>query len=113
MENAQETFKGTIMFLPDNVGSKSEAVYPFIYVSRDVYFKVLLKDDNPFENKGLMPFDGKLVEIVGAMGRRTFIVETVRAVEPETEPMGEGAENVSDKGFPSSSGDGSNENLIK
>lgn len=84
MENTQETFKGTIMFLPDKIGSKSEAVYPFLYVNRDMYFKVLLKDDNPFENKGLIPFDGKQVELVGAMGRRTFVVETVRALDSAT-----------------------------
>ena len=93
MENTPETFKGTIMFLPDKIGSKSEAVYPFLYVNRDMYFKVLLKDDNPFENKGLVPFDGRFVEIVGAKGRRTFVVETVRTVAPADEAKGTAAED--------------------
>lgn len=94
MENAQETFKGTIMFLSDKVGSKSEGAYPFLYVNRDTYFKVLLKDDNPFENKGLVPFDGKLVEIVGAKGRSAFIAETVRAVVPAEDEKKTVAANV-------------------
>lgn len=113
MENTKEVFKGTIIFLPDKVGSKSEGVYPFLYVNRDSYFKVLLKDDNPFENKGLVPFDGKIVEIVGAMGRRTFIVETVRAVDSAQDPVGESAECSSEKDAPSSSDAKSDENLSK
>ena len=88
MENTKETFRGTIIFLPDKIGSKSEAVYPFLYVNRDTCFKVLLKNDNPFENRGLVPFDGKFVEIVGAMGRRTFVVETVQAVPQADEVKG-------------------------
>ena len=80
MENEQQTHKGTIIYLPDAVGSKSEAVYPFLYIARGNFFKLLLKGDNPFENKGLLPYDGKQVEIVGAQGRRTFIVEKVSLI---------------------------------
>ena len=80
MEDEQQTYKGTIVYLPDAVGSKSEAVYPFIYIARDNFFRVLLKGDNPFENKGLLPYDGKQVEIVGAKGRRTVIVEKVSLI---------------------------------
>lgn len=86
MENEQQTHKGTIIYLPDAVGSKSEAVYPFLYVARDNFFKVMLKDDNPFENNGLLPYDGKQVEIVGAQGRRTFIVEKVSLMANEPVP---------------------------
>ena len=83
MENEQQTHKGTIIYLPDAVGSKSEAVYPFLYIARGNFFKLLLKGDNPFENTGLLPYDGKQVEIVGAQGRRTFIVEKVSLMANE------------------------------
>ena len=56
---------GTIVFLLFNTGTKSEAKVPFLYIDRDTMFKLFLKGDNPFENKGLLPFDGKRVHVTG------------------------------------------------
>lgn len=81
----KQTFRGTIIFQRLNAGSKSDAAYPMLYVCKETSFKLLLKGDNPFENKGLLPYDGKFVEICGEKGRSSFIVETVKLLLPESQ----------------------------
>ena len=77
-----ETLTGTVVFLEANQGSKSEGVFPYLYVSRDEKIKLLLKGDNPFENTALHPYDGKPVEIVGMRKRNgTFVIERVSVKE--------------------------------
>ena len=56
---------GTVVFLLFNVGTKSEAKVPFLYIDRDIMYKLVLKGDNPFENKRLFPFDGQRVRVTG------------------------------------------------
>lgn len=74
-----KTLIGTLIFLPSNVGSKSEAVLPYLYRSRtEAPVRVLLKRDNPFENKGFDAYDGCHVALCGDFAPSgTFIVETV------------------------------------
>ena len=71
--------QGTIVFLKANEGSKSEALVPFLYQGRDVPLqKVMRRNDNPFENNGFAPYDGKTVEISGEIAvSGTFIVDEV------------------------------------
>ena len=77
-----ETLTGTVVFLDANRGSKSEGVFPYLYVSRDEKIKLLLKGDNPFENTALHPYDGKIVEIVGMRKRNgTFVIERISVKE--------------------------------
>lgn len=78
-EDSKIRLHGTIVFLKENEGSKSEAVVPYLYQNRDIALrKVMLKDDNPFENNAFAPYDGKSVEISGEVALSgTFIVDEV------------------------------------
>ena len=78
-ENAKVKRRGTIVFLKANEGSKSEAAVPFLYQGRDTPLqKIMLRDDNPFENNGFSSYDGKSVEISGEIALSgTFIVDEV------------------------------------
>ena len=79
MANEKTKLRGTIVFLNANEGSKSEAIKPFLYLGRDVPLqKVMLRNDNPFENGGLIAYDGKHVEVFGEATRSgTFLVDEV------------------------------------
>lgn len=75
---------GTVVFLKTNLGSKSEGVFPFLYQDQDRITKIRLQNDNPFENRGLRPFDGKAVEIRGSAGRgNIFLISEIRPLIPE------------------------------
>ena len=78
-ENSRIRLQGTIVFLKANEGSKSEALVPFLYQGRDVPLqKVMRRNDNPFENNGLLAYDGKAVEVLGRRKRNgTFVVELI------------------------------------
>ena len=84
MEDQSENLEGVVVFLPAHEGSKSEGVYPFLYQGREKpVVKLALKGDNPFENKGLLGYDGKNVKVIGAFLRTgTFVVESVAAEIP-------------------------------
>ena len=56
---------GTVVFLLFHIGTKSEGKVPFLYIDRDTMYKLVLRGDNPFENKGLHPFDGQRVRVTG------------------------------------------------
>jgi len=78
-ENSKIRMHGTIIFLKTNEGSKSEAFLPFLYRNREVPLqKVMLRDDNPFENNGFVPYDGKTIEISGEIALSgTFVVDEI------------------------------------
>ena len=89
---------GTIIFLDANQGSKSEGLYPYLYESAGVCTRVMLENDNPFENKGLLPFDGVKVTLLCREGRRnclivTSVSEVLPAAAAETEKSEE-SENI-------------------
>lgn len=82
---------GTVVFLLFNVGTKSEAKVPFLYIDKDTMYKLVLKGDNPFENKGLLPFDGKRVRVTGKKKediKKEYVAGTLVAdsVVPEEGP---------------------------
>lgn len=78
---------GTIIFIRTAQGSKSERLAPFLYQNRDVEFlRLFLKNDNPFENNGLLQYDGRFVAITGSiLPSGVFLVETIDQFElPES-----------------------------
>jgi hypothetical protein len=82
---------GTVIFLMVNEGTKSEGRFPFLYVNRDAVYKLYLRGDNPFENNGLLPYDGKRVRVSGVKTENTKKsyaagTLTVDAVAPEGRP---------------------------
>ena len=80
MENTEDilTRSGIVIFLAANRGSKSEGVYPYLYESAGNYMRIMMKDDNPFENSELVNYDGERVTISGSMGRSNiFIVNNI------------------------------------
>lgn len=86
---------GTVVFLLSNAGTKSEERIPFLYVNRNLMYQLYLKGDNPFENKGFLPYDGKRVRVSGVKKENvkkiyaegTLIADTVAPAEdPESAP---------------------------
>ena len=83
MENLEtRTMRGTVIFKKANVGSKSESFAPYLYCGRGVPMqRLLMKDDNPFENSGFDAYDGLPVELTGKiLPSGTFLVETIALV---------------------------------
>ena len=86
MENKLTTLQGIIVFLPSNIGSKSEAKIPFLYVNRERVIRLFKRDDNPFENRAFNDYDGKYVEIQGELVRENkFKAHSVKVINKETE----------------------------
>ena len=89
---------GTVVFLLFGAGTKSEAKVPFLYVNKDIMYKLFLKGDNPFENNGLIPFDGKRVRVSGInkenikkeLAQGTLVADSiVPEEEPDQTPVSE------------------------
>jgi len=74
-----ERLSGVVVYLTENAGSKSEALLPHLYSGRERPLVVLMRrDDNPFENNGLAPYDGKSVTVVGERNQNgVFVVDEV------------------------------------
>ncbi len=95
-EDTNTTLVGTVIFIEKNIGSKSEGVFPFLYLNKDNRVPIMLRNDNPFENRGLLPFDGKTVEVTGTTGRGgVFLISVIRPTtaemtipEPDAESQG-------------------------
>ena len=77
-EKTTEELTGTVFFLESNRRSKSEGLFPYLYINMGERVKLLLKGDNPFENSGLKPYDGKSVVIIGTKkSNGTFVIEQI------------------------------------
>lgn len=75
--------KGTVVFRPSNVGSKSQGVFPFLYLGNANFVRIWKTDDISFEGNLLKPFDGKYVELQGAFDEHeVFLAETVKILYP-------------------------------
>ena len=81
-ETVRTNLRGTVVFLKANEGSKSESILPFLYQRRDVPpQRVMLRNDNPFENTGFSAYDGRQVEVVGEIvPSGTFVVDEVHTI---------------------------------
>ena len=55
------------MFIPIDVGSKSEVLVPTLYLNRDKKIRLYKRGDNPFENSTFNDYDGKHVEVQGEL----------------------------------------------
>ena len=80
MENTENilTKRGTVVFIKTKKGSKREGVYPHVYESAENCVRIRMKDDNPYENIELRPYDGMRVVISGTMGRSNiFIINNI------------------------------------
>lgn len=82
-ESEKNKLQGIVVFLKTNEGSKSEALVPFLYRGKEVPpQKILLKNDNPFENNGFASYDGKTVELSGSTALSgTFIADEITVSE--------------------------------
>ena len=88
--------RGTVIFLDSFAGSKSQSVLPYLYESVDSCVRIMLKGDNPFENAGLCPYDGKMVEIRCVKGRgNVFIAQDIVVLAP-VEPKASGDSGASE-----------------
>ena len=76
MENTEDiiTKRGIVIFLESKKGSKSEEIYPFLYESAGVCTRIMMKGDNPFENKCLRLYDGVPVIVHGTKGRSDILI---------------------------------------
>lgn len=86
MQEEQKTrLSGVVVFLLANAGTKSEAHLPYLYQSKSVpLVSLMLKEDNPFENKRLSEYDGSKVEIDGCIATSgTFIIDNIRRLTAE------------------------------
>lgn len=84
--NESQKLSGTVVFVKTNIGSKSEATVPYLKIGAETpLLKILLRNDNPFENKGMVAYDGKLVELTGELAPSgTFIVDEIADTSKES-----------------------------
>ena len=90
MEKKNETnlicLQGIVVFMPVDVGSKSEALAPILYLNRNKKIRLYKKGDNPFEHNSSNDYDGKLVEILGELIlENKFKVHSIRIINKERE----------------------------
>ena len=79
--NKQTILRGTVVFLPMDIGSKSEAVMPLLYITREKKIRLFKKDDNPFENCSFDDYDGKVVEVQGELIRENKLeVQNIKII---------------------------------
>lgn len=69
--------KGTVIFLDESKGSKSEHSQPYLYVDRSTVFPIMVKGDNPFEHGKIEQYDGNRVIISGNDHNGVFIIEEI------------------------------------
>ncbi|MBR6122340.1 hypothetical protein IKQ19_01790 [Candidatus Saccharibacteria bacterium] len=67
VETNQVCLQGIIVFIPIDVGSKSEVLVPTLYLNRDKKIRLYKRGDNPFENSTFNDYDGKHVEVQGEL----------------------------------------------
>ena len=69
---------GTVIFMPSNANSKSEAVLPYLYNNKNEVVQIYFEGDNPFENNKLVPFDGKKISVTGyKKSNKKFIITNI------------------------------------
>lgn len=77
--------KGTVIFLDESKGSKSEHNQPYLYVDRATIFPIMVKGDNPFEHKKIEQYDGNQVIISGNEHNGVFIIEEINIEDKKWE----------------------------
>ena len=69
-------FRGTIVFMLCNQGSKSEGLFPFLYEGNGSFLRLYKEGDNPFENESLKVFDGQVVDLEGDWNEKSELIVT-------------------------------------
>jgi len=69
-------FKGVIVFKFTNAGSKSEGMFPFLYTGEGNFIKIWLEGDTSLYGDELKVYDGKAVEITGAINEYSILAIT-------------------------------------
>ena len=77
--------KGIMIFKQAKMGSKSEGIYPYLYMGKAEFTKVYFKGDNPFENATLWKYDGKKVVLEGELNENKLFVATAVSEDKEEE----------------------------
>lgn len=79
MEKQEEikTLTGTVIFQKSNEGSKSESLQPFLYINQNEIIHLFMRNSNPFENKGLQSYDGKMITVNGYYNNHSFVIENI------------------------------------
>ena len=68
------TAEGIVIFLLSNPGSKSEIPLPYLRSDDEKDLRLLLKDDNPFENAGIRTYEGKKVRVRGDRNAKGVLI---------------------------------------
>lgn len=73
---------GIVIYHQVNTGSKSEVDVPMLYLGKGLALRRMhLVDDNPFENDGIIKFDGLKVEVVVRAERNDVLeIESIKIV---------------------------------
>ncbi len=73
--------KGIVVFQLSNRGSKSENIFPYLYVEKAKFIKLFMEGDNPFENNDLDIYDGKRVKVEGELNEyNVFIIKEIEEI---------------------------------
>ena len=84
--------KGIVIFKEANKNSKSEGVFPYLYVGEGKFVKIRLQNANPFENDELTKYDSKFVVVEGEYNdNNTFIVSYICEEKEEVKVVSERA----------------------
>ena len=91
--------EGKIEFITLFEGSKSEHVGPVLVTEDGSRIKLYLNGDNPFENTGLRPYDGRNVRLTGEFkGNQTFVIDGIE--ETPAPDVSEAAADTGDESLP-------------
>lgn len=71
---------GFIQYKTFAEGTKSESSRPYIILENGSQILLYKMNDNPFENKGLLEFEGKNVSVEGELVNGIFEVSSVSEV---------------------------------
>ena len=71
-------YEGIVVFMEGNKGSKSEGLYPYLYVGDGKYFRIRVATDDSFDNISLRDYDGKRVIVDGNFNDNgVYYVDTI------------------------------------
>lgn len=68
---------GLIQYRVFAEGTKSESKRPFICFENGTQIRLYKQDDNPFENKGFLPYENKTVKVEGNLINGVFEVVSI------------------------------------
>lgn len=71
--------KGIVVFQLANKKSKSEGVFPYLYIGDGDFLKIRLENDRSFDGAGLKPYDSKTVVVEGELNENNvFMISSIK-----------------------------------